>query len=378
MQSRKNAKSTNSNKKQPPQKGMRRGTPPAKAKTKSNGDGSRNRNLQGSVAAAYSTGNSGKAPKVTATNDSCRVVHRELLGNVSGAASAAFTVSSTFALNPGISATFPWLSNIAQNWETYHFSKLRFCYYTRTGSNTAGSVIMAPDYDAADAAPATEQTVSSYEDIQEDAPWKDICCTLRVPAMHPMGSKKFIRTGALAVNQDIKMYDVGNFYVCVVDSGGAVPWGKVWVEYDVTFHTPQLSAGGSSFSSVGLLYNGTGTSAANLFGTVANQSIQGGLSISGAANVLTISNATIGAEYLLDSIITGSVITVFNDGGALAGATVKVNLFDGFNAAATGGVVTTTYLATASTITITFNCTATTVTSMRVAVMNVPSGDANF
>lgn len=341
-------------------------------------DASRNSNQQVAYAAAYSTGNSGKAPQVTATNDMCRVVHRELLGNVSGAATTAFTLSSTFALNPGLTATFPWLSNIAQNWETYHFSKLRFCYYTRTGTGTAGSVIMAPDYDAADVVPASENIVSSYEDVQENAPYRDIVCTLRPQAMHSMGSKKFIRVGALSANQDIKTYDVGNFFICVVDSGGAVPWGKVWVEYDVTFYTPQLLPTGVSFSGVGLLFNNIGTSAAAIFGTPANQIIQGGLAPSGAGNVLTFSNAVIGQEYLIECAIIGTTITVFNDNGGFTGAAQKQGLFDGFTAAASTGCASTTVVANATVVTITYNCTAVTVTQVRFAVSNVPNADANF
>jgi hypothetical protein len=306
------------------------------------------------------------------------VIHREFLGNVVG--QTAFTIANTFALNPGLPASFPWLSNIAQNWETYHFSKLRFCYYNKVGSATAGSVILSPDYDAADAAPASELIVTTYEDTQEDAAWKEIMCVLRPNAMHPMGPKKFIRTGALAVNQDIKTYDVGNFFVCVVDFAGPTPCGKLWVEYDVTFFTPQLSpsAGGNSFSSVGTLTNIVGTTAANIFGTVGNQVIQGGLAISGAANVLTVTGATIGAEYLMACTITGATITVFNDGGALAGAVVKQGFFDGFNTAANGGSVTTTYTATAAIFTVTFNCTAVSTASIRCEVNQVPSGDAFF
>lgn len=212
------------------------------------GQGLRGPLTQRSAAAAYSTGQSSYSPIISATNTSSRIQHRELVGSVIG--TAAYNVTSTngigqLALNPGIVASFPWLATQAVGWEQYHFNKLKFCYYTRTGSSTPGSVMLIPDYDAADAAPVSEQIASAYEDTMEDVPWKDIECILNPAAMHPDGPRKYVRTGALASNLDIKTYDVGNLFVATTD-GTAVNWGKLWVEYDVTFHTPQLPPGGSA------------------------------------------------------------------------------------------------------------------------------------
>jgi len=147
-------------------------------------------------------------------------------------------------LNPGMSSTFPWLSTQAQAWESYRFNKLRFCAYTRCATSVPGSLMLIPDYDAADAAPATEQIASSYEDVEEGVPWKDSCAVLKPAAMHALGPRKFIRQGALSANQDIKTYDAGSLFVGTTD-GTAVNWSKLWVEYDVTLFTPQLPSGGA-------------------------------------------------------------------------------------------------------------------------------------
>jgi hypothetical protein len=198
---------------------------------------------QRAVAAAYSTGQSSYAPLISASNSSSRIVHRELIGSVVGA--VEFTIQAQYALNPGLSSTFPWLSTQAVGWEQYHFNKLRFCYYTRTGSNIPGSVLLIPDYDAADSAPDSEQIASTYEDTEEDAPWMDIECILNPLAMHPDGPKKYIRSAALAANLDIKTYDAGNLFLATTD-GTAVGWGKLWVEYDVTLYVPQLPPAGAA------------------------------------------------------------------------------------------------------------------------------------
>lgn len=198
-----------------------------------------------SAAVSYATGQSTSAPKVVANRDSARIVHRELVMKVAG--TAAFTIAGSLALNPGMASTFPWLSTQAGSWETYRFNKLRFCYYTRTATSSPGSVQLVPDYDAADAAPSSEFIAASYEDVQEDAPWKDIVCELRPDAMFPMGPKKFIRSSAIAANQDIKTYDAGNLFITTTD-GSATNWGLVWVEYDVTLFTPQAPSSGFAAS----------------------------------------------------------------------------------------------------------------------------------
>jgi hypothetical protein len=198
---------------------------------------------QSSVAAAYATGQHSGDPKyLNYSKDGCRIVHRELIASVTG--TVAFTVANSFALNPGQATSFPWLAGQAQGWERYRFNKLRFCYYTRTGSNVPGSVLLAPDFDASDVAPSTEQIASTYKDSEEDAPWKDIKCELSPSALHAIGPTKFVRTGSLSADQDIKLYDSGNLFLCTVD-GTAVSWGKLWVEYDVSFFTPQLNPLGS-------------------------------------------------------------------------------------------------------------------------------------
>jgi len=193
--------------------------------------------------AAFATGTRSMQPQIAGGRNSCRIVHRELVASISG--SPAFSVQQTLKLNPGLAETFPWLATQAQSWEEYKFHRLKFCYYTRTGSTTVGSIQLAPDYDAADDPPASEQIASSFEDVVEDAPWKDLECRLSPQAMFPMGPKKFIRSGALSANQDIKTYDAGQLFICCTD-GAAVGWGKLWVEYDVELFVPANAASGSA------------------------------------------------------------------------------------------------------------------------------------
>jgi hypothetical protein len=314
-----------------------------------------------SVAAAYSSGqHSGKPMFLKAGADSTRIRHRELLTNVTG--SVNFTVASSIALNPGLPTSFPWLATQAQGWEKYQFQKLDFCYYTRTGSNIPGSVQLVPDYDASDAAPASEIIASAYADVEEDAPWKDICCKLDVNCLRDQ--KLYIRTGGLSANQDIKTYDVGNMFLTTTD-GTAVAWGKLWVEYDIILYNPQLPSGGAA--GTGTLQGAGGSlAAATPFGAVPVP--VGPYSLNAAAtNVISFSGLSIGVEYSLSAFITGTTITACSGlGGTITGGTLKTSIGNGFNSAATNGFAAITFTATATSGTSTLSVTAATVTSSEV------------
>jgi hypothetical protein len=321
---------------------------------------------QAQAAAAYASAQkSGQAQVHRTGPDSCRIVHRELIASVTG--TVAFTVGSSIALNPGLVTSFPWLSTQAAGWERYKFNALRFCYYTRTGSNIPGSVMMAPDFDASDAAPQTEVAASSYQHCEEDAPWKDIKCIL--PARELMGDmkEKYIRTTAIAANQDIKTYDAGNFFLCTVD-GTAVPWGKLWVEYDVTLITPQSPPGG--FQASGLLV-GVGAKDQNqIFGPIATQLNTGPITLSSSlTGTVTIGGVSIGQELLISSYITGTVITVFA-ASAPTGMTLRTDASatSMFNAGATSACEWQTFTVTALNPTLTINCTSATVATSALSV----------
>jgi hypothetical protein len=223
---------------------------------------------------------------------------------------ASFTVAATFPLNPGMAVTFPWLSGEAVGWEQYRFHRLRFCYYTRGATTDRGSVMLVPDYDAADEAPATEQIASSYENTVEEAPWVEwFCCDMDVKSMTEPGDRKYVRSGSLASNLDIKTYDGGNLFLCTTD-GSAVNWGKLWVEYDVEFFKPQLSSTGNAIN-LSARVVGTGSVADNLiFGT--GPVVTGSLPISVASNTITF-NAP------------GQVIVVLSIGGTGLAASVTVS-----------------------------------------------------
>lgn len=286
-------------------------------------------NLQDSYAPVSSSrGVRGNAPRfVSRSNSGVRIVHREFIANISS--SQNFTVAATFALNPGIAATFPWLSTQASCWEQYKFHNLKFCYYTRSPTSAGGSVLLVPDYDASDAAPFTEQIATSYADIVEEVPWTTtFCCKLSAKAMLGLAPRKYIRTNTLAANLDIKTYDSGNLFICTTDgTSSVINWGKIWVEYDVELFIPQLPPSGGALATTQHLFFTTPVSS-DLFPPTAVQSI-GPTLCTFSSNVVTFTQSGTYLVSILLSATTSNAISVIT---AANGATLNagVNAGEGF------------------------------------------------
>jgi hypothetical protein len=144
-------------------------------------------------------------------------------------------------IQPGLETTFPWLGQIAQRFETYRFQELRFRFIPSLGTQTNGSIALCPDYDAGDDnTEATKATLLAFEDSVRGPIWAEL--VLNCSGKNLTKSKEFYtRRGDLGPNLDIKTYDTGALYITLntsLDEDTVV--GELWVEYAITFFTPQL------------------------------------------------------------------------------------------------------------------------------------------
>jgi len=182
--------------------------------------------------------------------------------------------------------------------------------------------------------------------------------------------RRFTRPGPLAANLDIKTYDVGSLFVCTVDgSGPNIPWGKLWVEYDIDLYIPQLSPFGA------LPYGGTVAgggvfTAANPLGTIPVQNpLNAGFTVSAASVV----NFTATGSYVVGFEEIGTVITGLG-GPAVGGGAVAIQAFSDINGAATGATFYGVYKINSLPASLAFTTTATTITSSFLSVGQMPVG----
>lgn len=172
---------------------------------------------------------------------SFRLKHVEMIREVADTSSSAFKILTSFDLNPGVHATFPWLANIAVNFERYKFHSLKFMFLPALGTSTSGKVSFIPEYDAADDNTTLSKVqYASFEGYTEGSIWSKLICPLKPSNMLGGRSSHFIREKGLASDLDIKTYDVGKV---LFGSSGYTTFGvigDIYVEYDVTLYNPQL------------------------------------------------------------------------------------------------------------------------------------------
>lgn len=184
--------------------------------------------------------NGAQIPKFQTTKVTNIVTHREYLRDIYGTTN--FSVQS-YSLNPGVFATFPWLSNVAQAYQEYRILGCVFEFRSMitdfVTSGSPGVIIMSTNYNA-DAPPF--ETKQEMENAEYSVAVKPTCNLMHGIECDPSQTvlpSRYIRTSALPSNQDYKVYDLGNFQVAT--QGNPVQLlGELWVSYVVELSKPIL------------------------------------------------------------------------------------------------------------------------------------------
>jgi len=226
-------------------RGAKAGKPARKRSTTRGGAGAKqDSKASQSLASSRSVKTRGARVKASNANGqrSCTITHSELL--------AVSTTQTSFdpavyALNPGQSRTFPWLSVQAEGWERFRFKKLEFEYLSRVPATKEGVVTMGCDYDAADEPPDSELELMAYQNAVQDAIWKNQRITLSPESLNGPDKYRYIRTTFAPPSNTalLRQDDAGKLYVQVSSTVAEQPVGSLIVHYTVELITPQLISG---------------------------------------------------------------------------------------------------------------------------------------
>lgn len=172
------------------------------------------------------------------------LMHREFIADIQGSPSFE---NSLYGVNPGVPGTFPWLSQIAAQYEEYEFLGLLFEYVPTSsaiGSSTnpsLGSVMMATNYDAADEPFASKQEIDSYQFANSGPPFQRILHTVECAKASNTMNKYFVRNSSgIRAGSSIQMYDLGNFQICTQGMQANYTVGELWVTYKVKLSRPRV------------------------------------------------------------------------------------------------------------------------------------------
>lgn len=169
--------------------------------------------------------------------------YKEYLADING--SAGFS-NQAFVINPGLAATFPFLSQIAQNYEEYTLNQCIFSFKSTIGDSAVanaqiGTVIMACDYNVYNANFGSKLTMMEFDGgisfkASEDGNFGIECDPHKVNT----GSVELVRTSTSTVNGDQRLYDHGTFQIATNGNQVTTQIGELWVYYTVTLRKPRL------------------------------------------------------------------------------------------------------------------------------------------
>lgn len=229
--------------------------------------------------------------------------HSELVGDIVG--TDLFTVSS-YNINAGLSSLFLWLSNIAANYESYKFKNLKFRYIPACSTNNNGNIYLSVDFDPTDPIPSTERQLSNYQDTKFCPPWKSETYDCKLNNLQKRSSY-FVRLGPIESGENVSFFDTGNLIVATVGCS-PITLGKLWVDYEVEFSTPELVLTG-----VGRALSAKFTGSDN-YATVPVKVGNAPLTATVAAGVLTLTSSQ-PYSCVIGYLVNGTGLSTISVGG---------------------------------------------------------------
>lgn len=188
------------------------------------------------------------APVIMGKSDvSSRIRHSEMFTPVNS--SISFTLTSIL-INPGNVTLFPWLSGVANNFETYKFHGLIIYYEVLSGtaisstSAAMGDVTLSTNYDVLNPNFTSTADMQAYHFTTAEVPYKvqvhPVECDPRKVVNEHLYITNVNSIGSLPADDDPRFHYLGNFQFATEgqqDSGHKI--GKLWVAYDVELFTPK-------------------------------------------------------------------------------------------------------------------------------------------
>lgn len=187
-------------------------------------------------------------PTFTDLNQGVIICHREYIQDITQ--TTAFALNK-FSINPGLPATFPWLSTIAPCFDQYEILGCLFQYrstasdFGTTTNMAMGTVIMSTEYDTVDQDYASKIEMENAQYTMSGKPSADMIHPIECdPTLVGPSGLKYVRTGNVPSGADVRLYDHGKFFLATTGmpaDGGQI--GELWVTYKIAFYKPQLSGG---------------------------------------------------------------------------------------------------------------------------------------
>lgn len=192
----------------------------------------------------------GRLPEVTnlSGNGGTIIRFQEYLGDVITSATPGAFKIETFMLNAANERTFPWLSQIASNYDQYEIQGILFNFRSTSGNalnstNTAlGTVMFATQYDTVDAPFTSKTEMLNYEFSTSSVPSQDQTHMIECdPHQTPLPLLFTEDADVNPPNTDPRLYFLGRTAIATTGfQGASVNIGELHITYQVKLLKPKL------------------------------------------------------------------------------------------------------------------------------------------
>lgn len=177
-----------------------------------------------------------------AGDDGIVVSSKEFVTDIYAPSVAGAFQNTTWDLNPGIARSFPWLSQVACNYEEYEFEQLIFTYKSNVtdfvaSNGQVGTCLTATQYNANDLPFSSKTEMMHYEGAVDSKTTDNVVSGVECdPTKNSGAPGKYVRAGPPIPGQDLKTYDLGVFNLAVSNAPASFAnqaLGELWVSYTV-------------------------------------------------------------------------------------------------------------------------------------------------
>lgn len=159
----------------------------------------------------------------------------EAVGPIVGT-TTPFAIVASYAINPGLSSLFPWMSTLAGAFNLYRFRKLRLVYKNSTSTSNTGVIVIGFNPDPNDAVPTSLAQIENYDTRLRITSWLE--GYVDVPRCDLNRLNKFIVRKSI-VPGELATYDLGSIYIAASgNNSSSATVGELWIEYDLEFFSP--------------------------------------------------------------------------------------------------------------------------------------------
>lgn len=185
-------------------------------------------------------------PMMHENGQSIVVRHREFIMSIQG--STKFTVARQLVVNPGLRATFPWLSRLAGCYQQYRVRGLVYHYIPTSGyavasTNSAlGSVMLQTTYRSTESAPTSKQELLNEYWSTETVPSETLAHPLECDPKENPFQIHYVRQHGLSTSDEPLLYDLARTFVCTQGMQSTNVVGDLWATYEIELYKPVVSS----------------------------------------------------------------------------------------------------------------------------------------